>query len=66
MSYTARVENWVVEGGRVHGVVYDDRKQRFEDGTYIHTSPLLLIGRPTEGAIMETENSRYLLGRRAT
>lgn len=49
---------WLVLVGRVKG----DRKGRFKDGRWIHTSP---IASPPEtvasGEIVTTRNSRYLL-----
>jgi len=68
----AMLDDWVLftllDGGRfVVGIVSCDRKGRFQDGACMGTS---LLRTPmegiVEGAIVETENSRYLLGRRET
>lgn len=47
------------------GFVYHDRDKRFHDGEYIHTSGVAnsqFKGKPSEGDIIQTRNSRYQLG----
>jgi hypothetical protein len=51
----------------VVGIVTGDRKERFPDGTLMTTSMLTTPRNGLEaGAIIETQNSRYRLGRRAS
>jgi hypothetical protein len=64
---TGRLENWFLSE-RAHGTVlvgdvYDDIKDRFVDGTWIHTSKLeegYVLG---EGELVKTMFSSYLLGK---
>ena len=45
------------------GIVTNDRKNRFADGRCIHTSALVTpLEEIVEGSIVETLNTRYLLG----
>lgn len=37
-GYDAEIRDAVILGDRIHGTIYGDRKKRFEDGTFIHTS----------------------------
>lgn len=68
---TGRLENWYFDlyFNVIWGQVYDDSKGRFIDGTLIHTSDLIIPRNhtrkdpPVEGDIMQTRNSRYLLGK---
>lgn len=47
----------------IAGVVTGDRKGRFADGRGIHTSMILTpVGRIREGSVVQTLNTRYLLG----
>jgi hypothetical protein len=63
---TGRLEKWVIqerglEEFVVWGHVYDDTRERFPDGTMIHTSGIR--SRPLkEGDVVTTRNSTYLLG----
>lgn len=45
------------DGARLHGFVHGDKKGRFADGDYIHTTPVL----SHEGHIFHTKNTRYLV-----
>ncbi len=58
-----RLENWEIEKtryGQIYwGNVYDDVRNRFYDGCYIHTS---LVER-REGQLIYTLNSVYELGK---
>lgn len=45
------------------GIVTNDRKNRFTDGGCIHTSAVVTpLEEIVEGSIVETLNTRYLLG----
>lgn len=44
----------------LHGMVYDDETQRFEDGTPIRTSRLIEINTKNNSA--KTLNTEYILG----
>lgn len=46
----------------VYGYIKGDKKGRFEDGDYIHTSYCLDDCVFEEGSIIKTRNSTYLLG----
>lgn len=67
----ARLENWftqeitryATESCVIFGYIFDDKKGRFKDDTWISTS---FINKTEfkEGEVVETMNSRYLLGKR--
>jgi hypothetical protein len=67
---TGRLENWYIDtltqGGKkymIWGDIYDDKYARWRPGTRIHTSLCLTPKDKVErGVIIETMNSRYLLG----
>ncbi|QGZ14208.1 hypothetical protein PP940_gp168 [Rhizobium phage RL2RES] len=66
---TARLENWGIVDGKkkLFGNVHADTKARFEDGQYVQITPMfdndeLDIEALTEGQVVETKNSTYLLG----
>lgn len=67
---TARIENWAFNKKQnvIIGDIYDDIYCRWRDGTLITTSLLkpmsMQVSSPKEGAIMETLNSSYLLGKK--
>lgn len=68
VALTGRIENWYVDvyGFPVlWGDVYEDTKGRFKDGTHIHTSQITekQVGELTEGYVLVTLNSVYLLGK---
>lgn len=45
------------------GIVTKDRKKRFADGRSIHTSAIVTpLEQVVEGAVVDTLNTRYLLG----
>lgn len=62
-EYTAKLDNWVYD--HFHkvfwGNVIDDKRDRFINGTWIHTSHCL-EHEAKEGDIVHTLNSSYLLG----
>lgn len=69
--YDAVLHDWIIlplpdYPPRPHllvGIVTDDRKNRFADGRCIHTSAIVTpIKEILEGAVVETLNTRYLLG----
>jgi len=65
---TATLEDWNAlqlggeDGVIIYGRIYNDTKNRFEDGKMICTS-LILAQTCKEGVIVTTENSTYLLGK---
>lgn len=59
---TGRLEDWYVDGPVIWGSIYEDVRERWPDGTHIHTSNVC-IGDIKEGGVIETLNSTYLLGR---
>jgi len=66
---TGRLENWhvsmpIVTGEvMIWGDVYEDIRNRFNDGTYIHTSGCE-SKKYVEGDVVTTRNSTYLLGKK--
>jgi hypothetical protein len=64
MEYDARIINWCFSDGLIWGFIFDDKKKRFKDETWIHTSTILSKKEDIkEGNIIETKNSKYLLGK---
>lgn len=67
---TGTLENWTYtigpRGGYLFsGYLYNDSKNRWEDGTPIMTSLVRDVSVDyTEGSIVQTRNSTYLLGKR--
>jgi len=63
-EFDARLEQWWYDG--VHDVIWGqivgDKKGRWRDYTFIHTSSIKPTGPLVEGAIVSTRNSKYLLG----
>lgn len=61
-DYDAELRDWTLAnyyGGKIgFGRVYNDRKERFQDGETIRTSKVLRI---EGGRILQTRNTRYLL-----
>ena len=66
---TGRLENWVLapwgEDSVVWGNLYDDSKERFSDGTFIHTSSVESIVLIENVKYVQTRYSRYALGEQA-
>lgn len=69
---TGRLEGWytVLYFGdlyQIQGNIYDDVKQRFHDGAFIHTSCINQLVTPIEslkeGMVVHTTYSKYLLGK---
>lgn len=68
--YDAVLHDWIVlplpDYPGTHllfGIVTNDRKNRFDDGRCIHTSAIVtLLEQVVEGAVVDTLNTRYLLG----
>lgn len=63
-----RLENWnlclSLNGNLlIHGEIHDDEKGRWEDGTIINTSRVVVAN--FKENYVETLNSRYELGKRA-
>ena len=60
-----QLEDWFLQQGMVYGRIFADRKCRFPDGFFLHTSEVLEASHKPlkEGAIIETCNSVYLLGK---
>lgn len=57
VQHDAELRNWAEWNGRYAGNIYGDRKGRFTDGTYVHTSPAVSV----EGDILTTRNTVYKL-----
>lgn len=65
---TGRLENWYVSQVTekelvVNGNIYNDIRNRWEDGTHIHTSGVKNSWFE-EGDLIDTRNSIYLLGKK--
>ncbi len=65
---TARLENWtkyIIGNSYVYtGLIYEDKKGRWPDGTMITTSRVKGVTNTNEGStILNTLNSSYLLGK---
>ena len=69
-NFTATIENWAwhKKSNTIVGYIYGDLNGRFEDGTFIKTSTLkpmsMNVSSPKEGAIIQTLNSSYKLGKK--
>lgn len=62
---TGRLEEWTFSHGRIWGIIYEDKLKRFRDGTEIRTSTVVSPAKDRkEGRVVETRNSRYLLGKK--
>ena len=62
---TGRLENWYRWSSMIIGDVYGDVRERFEDGQSIHTASIKGDrDNLKEGDVVQTRNSRYLLGKR--
>lgn len=61
MNYDAELRDWAYTEnmgiGQYHGYIYGDKKGRFEDGTYVHTSKVIELS----GDIVQTQYSKYKL-----
>ena len=63
---TGRLESWHFDRHYrvIWGYVYEDALGRFADGEFIHTSSIKNHkGKLTEGSLVKTTNSIYLLGK---
>lgn len=68
--YDAVLQDWIILPLPAYlgthllvGIITNDRKNRFADGRCIHTSAVVTpLEEIVEGAIVETLNTRYLLG----
>lgn len=63
-----RLENWAVSGTqdnlRIWGNIFEDEKNRFTDGTFVRTSSIKSkLKDIKEGFVVETRNSKYILGK---
>ena len=65
-NYDAILENWYIDllGNVLYGNVYFDSKNRFKNGDLIHTSKVLNPETFGELDIIQTRNTKYLLGRK--
>jgi len=66
IDITGRIENWTrvqvtAKEFVIYGNLYEDSKERFEDGTPIKTSGIKNTALK-EGDVVTTRNSKYLLG----
>lgn len=62
-NVTARLEGWWFDGVVMYGSIYGDTRGRWNDGHPIHTSYVTSDGPYAEGEVIQTKNSRYLLGK---
>lgn len=65
MRATARLENWYKDPvfNIIWGDIYGDIKNRFVDGTKVHTSDLKTLGPYFKSKVIQTKsNSFYILG----
>lgn len=66
IKITGRLEGWHQDNLYefiLWGNIFGDSKQRFRDGTRIHTSYIVTPSDEwKEGAVVKTRNSTYLLG----
>ena len=70
MKMTGKLENWVLVEDQgvliVFGSIYGDQKTRFANGVHMFTSNVLTsVSKIKEGNVIQTLNSRYLLGKKA-
>ena len=64
---TGRLENWFPDKATkkefiIWGNIYEDNDGRWADGYFIHTSGIL-HRKVSEGDVVQTRNSSYLLGK---
>ncbi len=61
---TGRLEKWDLWSGKLWGFIFDDKHQRFRDGEFVRTSPVVSPQdhEIREGVVVTTTGSRYLLG----
>lgn len=70
-EYNAVLSDWRVgvnlatEKRVLYGTISGDDGQRFVDGDKVRTSSVETVGSLNEGTIVQTRNTRYLLGKRA-
>lgn len=67
---TGKLENWILLEDQgllvVFGSIYGDQKKRFANGVHMYTSPVYTpASEIKEGNVIQTLNSRYLLGKKA-
>lgn len=64
--YHAILEEWMVipHTNGLHAVILQDETKRFPEGSVVSTSTLKPRQYLVEGNIVETQNTRYLLGKR--
>ncbi|AND75121.1 hypothetical protein pf16_198 [Pseudomonas phage pf16] len=65
-QYHAVLEEWSVipSTNGILGVIFQDETKRFNDGEVVRTSTIKPYQYLVEGNIVETKNTRYLLGKR--
>ena len=66
-EYDGVLTNWIIDPmgrGVLWGEIFGDKKERFNDGSWIHTSYMEpdVISGAKEGIVVRTLNSAYLLG----
>ena len=67
---TGTLENWYVDiifdKFIINGDIYKDNKNRWPDGTFIHTSSVISPSKEEckEGIAITTKHSTYLLGKK--
>jgi hypothetical protein len=62
-EYDAELDNWIYDKRHrcIWGHISNDKRGRFRDGTWIHTSMIPDVTEFKEGDIVKTLNSKYLL-----
>lgn len=58
-KFDAILRDWYVDKNRIVGVIFDDSKGRFADGSLIRTSKLKKVNFEKDFAV--TQNTRYQL-----
>ncbi len=59
-KYGGIIQNWYSFGTTVYGNLHNDPQERFEDGSFIHTSKVIKFDQ--ENKKIETLNTLYDLG----
>ena len=69
-EFDAILENWIVRSPREDGTVclsgdiFEDKKNRFDDGELVRTSFSSGKQKFSEGFIIQTRNTKYKLGKK--
>ncbi len=60
---TGRIESWLYMDNCMHGRLYNDFKNRWDDDTHFRTSFVVTRSPYKEGDVVQTLNSSYKLGK---